>query len=167
MLVQAHFRECISRDTYLKLLGVVCQPRFNSTLILTHLKIISSPPLKSMPSWTISPSLTGNGLDSVPGELRRIWLRNVPEELLTSRINQRPPEHQNSQWRLLTTLDLKPTGAADGTFAAGWTLLSLSDHRPTFMVSFPLGRIRDCGVNTSEGRCALGSWCAVNRIEGS
>ena len=139
-------------ETHLKLLGPFCHPLLSSTRIFTHLNIISSPPLKSMPNCTISPSFTGYGLDSVPGELRRIWLRNVPDELFTSLMNQRPPAHQNSQWRLLTTLDLKPTGAADGAFAAcgGW--LSLSEYRPTLMISFPVGKIRAIGLKTRDGR---------------
>jgi hypothetical protein len=138
--------------TYLKLLGPVCHPLFSSTRIFTHLNIISSPPLKSIPNCTISPSLTGNGLDSVPGELSRMWLRNVPDELFTSLINHRPPEHQNSQWRLLTTLDLKPTGAEEGTFGAPLGWFSLSEYRPTFMISFPVGSIRAIGLNTRDGR---------------
>lgn len=154
-------------DTYLKLLGVLfCKPLLSSILILTHLNIISSPPLKSMPNCTISPSWIGYGFDSVPGELSRMWLRKVPEELLTSIMNQRSSENQNSQWRLLTTLDLKPTGAADRELVTGGRRLSLSDHRPTFMTSFPVGKIRVCGLNTSEGRCALGSWWGINRIVG-
>lgn len=58
--------------TYLNLFSLFCQPRFNSSRILTQRKIISSPPLKSMPSCTTSPSLTGKGLDSWPGGLSRI-----------------------------------------------------------------------------------------------
>jgi hypothetical protein len=34
----------------LKVFSLFCQPRFSSSLILTHRKIISSPPLKSIPS---------------------------------------------------------------------------------------------------------------------
>lgn len=81
-----------------------------------------------------------------------MWLRNVPEELLTSLMNHLPPVYQNSQCLLLTTFDLKPTGAEDGTFGApvGW--FSLSEYRPTFMISFPVGRIRAMGLNTKEGR---------------
>lgn len=48
--------------THLNVLSLFCQPRLSSTLILTQRKIISSPPLKSMPSWTMSPSLMGNAL---------------------------------------------------------------------------------------------------------
>ena len=35
------------------------------------------------------------------------------------------------------------------------------------MISFPVGSIRAIGLKTSDGLCALGSWCAVKRIEGS
>lgn len=155
------------QETYLKGLGPFCHPLLSSILILTHLNIISSPPLKSMPNCTISPSFTGYGFDSVPGRLRRIWLRKVPDELLTSLIYQRPFEYQNSQCRLLTTLDLNPTGALEGAFAAWGGCVSRSEYLPTFMTSVPLGNIRDMGLNASEGLVARGSWWAVNRMEGS
>lgn len=45
--------------------------------------------------------------------------------------------------------------------------MSLSEYRPTRMVSLPVGSIRAIGLKTSEGRADLKSWCAVNRIEGS
>lgn len=142
---------------YLKVFNLFCHPRFSSSLILTQRKIISSPPLKSMPSCTISPSLTGYGFDSVPGGLRRMWLRKVPELLLTSLIYHLPSSYQNSQCRRLTTLLLKPTGAAEGalTGTLGW--LSLSEYRPTRMTSLLLGRVREMGANLSEGRVARGS----------
>lgn len=108
--------------TYLNLFSLFCQPLLSSSRILTQRKIISSPPLKSIPSWTTSPSLTGNGLDSCPGGLSRMWLRKVPLLLFTSLMYHLPASYQNSQCRRLTTLDLKPTGAADGTFmgTVGW-----------------------------------------------
>lgn len=37
-------------SAYLKELSLFCHPRLSSNLIFTHLKIISSPPLKSMPN---------------------------------------------------------------------------------------------------------------------
>lgn len=151
---------------YLKVFSLFCQPRFSSSRILTHRKIISSPPLKSIPSWTISPSFTGYGLDSVPGGLSRMWLRKVPELLLTSLIYHFPSSYQNSQWRRLTTLLLKPTGAAEGAFTGilGW--LSLSEYLPTRMTSLPLGRVREIGPNLSDGRVARGSTKVLNRMEG-
>ena len=113
--------------TYLNVFSLFCQPRFNSSLILTQRNIISSPPLKSMPSCTMSPSFMGNGFDSVPGGLSRIWLRKVPELLLTSLMYHLPPSYQNSQCRLLTTLLLNPTGASDGTFGGTFGWLSRSE----------------------------------------
>lgn len=107
--------------TYLNGLGLFCQPRFSSSLILTHRKMFSSPPLKSIPSWTMSPSLMGNGLLSCDGGLSLMWFKKVPEELLTSLMNHLPSSHQNSQWRRLTTLLLKPTGEA-----VNWLLLVLT-----------------------------------------
>lgn len=49
-------------NTYLKVLSLFCHPLLSSRRIFTQRKIISSPPLKSIPSWTMSPSLTGNAL---------------------------------------------------------------------------------------------------------
>jgi hypothetical protein len=143
--------------TYLNVLSLFCQPRFNSNRILTHRNIISSPPLKSMPNCTMSPSLIGNGLDSVPGGLSLMWFRNVPELLLTSLIYHLPVSYQNSQCRLLTTLLLNPTGAADGRLGGTLGWLSRSEYRPTRMTSLPVGRVRETGVNVSEGRGARGS----------
>ena len=112
------------KESHLKVFNLFCHPRFSSILILTQRKIISSPPLKSMPNWTISPSLTGKALLSCDGGLRRMWLRNVPDELLTSLMYHLPFSYQNSQWRRLTTLLLKPTGEAEGwlpdALAAAW-----------------------------------------------
>lgn len=145
------------RETYLNVFSLFCHPRFNSRRIFTHRKIISSPPLKSMPSCTMSPSFMGNGFDSVPGGLSRMWLRKVPELLLTSFMYHLPPSYQNSQCRLLTTLLLNPTGAADGTFGGTFGWLSRSEYRPTRMISLPVGNVRDIGVNVSDGRAARGS----------
>lgn len=143
--------------TYLNVFNLFCHPLFNSNLILTHRKIISSPPLKSIPNCTISPSLIGNGLDSVPGGLSRIWLRNVPELLLTSLMYHLPASYQNSQCLLLTTLLLKPTGAAEGTLGGTLGWLSRSEYRPTRMISLPVGRVRDTGAKVRDGRAARGS----------
>lgn len=95
----------------LKLFRLFCQPRFISIRIFTQRKITSSPPLKSMPSCTKSPSLTGNGRDSMPGPERRTWLRKVPELDFTSFTYHCPLDCQNSQCLRETTFDLKPTGA--------------------------------------------------------
>ena len=137
--------------TYLKLLRLFCHALFNSTRIFTHLKIISSPPLKSMPSWTTSPSLTGNGFDSMLGWLSLMWLRNVPEELCTSLINHCPFSHQNSQCFRLTTFDLNPTGADEGAFAGGLGMISRSEYLPTLIISSSLGRVLEVGGNASDG----------------
>lgn len=105
---------------YLNSLRPFCQPRLHSTLILTQRKMTSSPPLKSMPSWTISPSLTGYGRLSMPGLLRRMWFKKVPELLLQSLMYHWLLVHQNSQWFRLTTLLLKPTGATVHPEPAPW-----------------------------------------------
>lgn len=141
-------------ETYLKALSLFCHPRFSSSLILTQRKIISSPPLKSIPSCTISPSFTANGFDSVPGGLRRMWLRKVPELLLTSLMYHLPSSYQNSQCRRLTTLLLNPTGAAEGMLLGilGW--LSLSEYLPTRITSLPVGSVREMVGNLRDGRVA-------------
>jgi hypothetical protein len=138
--------------SYLKLLGLVCHPLLSSTLIFTHRNIISSPPLKSMPSCTMSPSLTIYGFDSVPGGLSLMWLRKVPEELFASLIYHLPPSNQNSQCLRLTTLLLKPTGAAEGTFAGATACCSLSEYRPTLIVSLPVGSVLDTGLKDKDCR---------------
>lgn len=112
---------------YLKVFNACCQPRLHSTRILTHRKIISSPPRKSMPSWMMSPSLILKGFDSTLGWLRRMWFRKVPEELLTSLTYQLPSLHHSSQCFRLTTLDLNPTAAAEGTLAGASGMLSRSE----------------------------------------
>ena len=57
---------------HLKWFRAFCHPRLHSTLIFTHRKIISAPPLKSIPNCTTSPSFRGNGFDSRFGWLSRI-----------------------------------------------------------------------------------------------
>jgi hypothetical protein len=99
----------------------------------------------------------GNGFDSVPGGLNRMWLRKVPELLLTSLMYHLPASYQNSQCRLLTTLLLNPTGAADGMFGGIFGWLSLSEYLPTRMTSLPVGSVLDIGVKVSDGRAARGS----------
>lgn len=95
-------------------------------------------------------------------------MRKVPDELFTSLIYHTPAENQNSQCRRLTTFDLNPTGAAEGTLLsfpnAG---CSLSEYLPTLIISLPEGSILNAGVKTKDGRWARGSWWAVNLIEGS
>jgi len=54
-------------ETYLKLFRPCCQPLLHSMRILTQRNIISSPPRKSMPSCTTSPSFTLKGFDSTFG----------------------------------------------------------------------------------------------------
>ena len=138
---------------------VFCHARLHSTRIFTHLNIISSPPLKSIPSCTTSPSWTGNGLDSVLGWLSLMWLRKVPEELLTSLMYHCPWEHQNSQCLRLTTFDLKPTGAEDGVCGGGFGLTSRSEYRPTRITQSSCGRVLEVGGNDRDGLVERGSWC--------
>lgn len=114
-------------QTYLKVFKPCCHARLHSILILTHRKIISSPPRKSMPSWIMSPSLSLNGFDSTFGWLRRMWFRKVPDELLTSLMYQLPSLHHSSQCFRLTTFDLKPTAAEEGTLAGTSGMLSRSE----------------------------------------
>lgn len=143
----------------LNVFGLFCHPRLSSSLILTQRKIISSPPLKSMPSWTMSPSLTGKALLSCEGGLNRMWLRNVPDELLTSLMYHLPSSYQNSQCRRLTTLLLKPTGAPEAEWpdapARAW--VSRSEYRPTRMTSVPLDSVLEMGGKDNDGRVDRGS----------
>lgn len=134
--------------------------------IFTQRNIISSPPLKSIPNWTISPFLTGNGLLSVPGELSLTWFKNVPDELFTSLMNHSPSWAQNSQCLRLTTLDLKPTGAAVDRFAGWLGCVSRSEYLPTRIISFPVGSVRPIGLNINDGLGARASWCWENLIVG-
>jgi hypothetical protein len=75
----------------------------------------------------MSPSFIRNGFDSTLGWLRRMWLRNVPEELFTSLMYQLPSLHQSSQCFRLTTLLLKPTAAAEGMLEGCSGTLSRSE----------------------------------------
>lgn len=86
-----------------------------------------------------------------------MWLRKVPLELLTSRINHLPFSCQNSQCLLLTTLLLNPTGAEDGALAGTGAWFSLSEYRPTLMTSLPVGSVREMGVKESDCRFDRGS----------
>jgi hypothetical protein len=95
-----------------------------------------------------------------------MWLRKVPELLLTSLMYHLPSSYQNSQWRRLTTLLLKPTGAAEGAFTGTLGWLSRSEYLPTRMTSLPLGRVRETGPNFNDGRVARGSTKVLNRMEG-
>ena len=139
-------------STYLNSLGRCCQARLHSIRMRTQRKIISSPPLKSMPNCTISPSLMGYNLDTMVGWLSRIWFRNVPDELPTSLTCQVPFTYTNSQWRRLTTFDLKPTGASDGPpgFATGTP--SLSEYRPIRITELAEGIVREMGMKCKDGR---------------
>ena len=125
--VMAHWDIMSGPVSNLKLLRLFCHDRLHSIRILTHRNIISSPPRKSIPNCTISPSLTGNGRDSTLGWLSRMWLRKVPDELRTSLIYHCPWEHQNSQCLRLTTFDLNPTGADEGAFEGGLGFPSRSE----------------------------------------
>lgn len=133
-------------------LGCCCQERLHSTRMRTHRKIISSPPLKSIPSCTMSPSLMGYSLDTMFGWLSRMWFRNVPDELPTSLTCHWALMYMNSQCLRLTTLDLKPTGAPDGPggFATGTP--SRSEYRPTRITQLSEGSVRETGMNCREGR---------------
>lgn len=97
-----------------------------------------------------------------------MWFKKVPELDLTSLIHHCPSLHQNSQCLRDTTLDLKPTGAEDGTFGGrSLGMLSFSEYLPTLMTQSSLGRVLDIGGNCRLGREALGSSCGIKRIEGS
>lgn len=154
------------RVTHLKALRACCHPRLHSILILTHRKIISSPPRKSIPSWMMSPSLSLNGLLSWFGWLSRMWLRKVPDELLTSLIHHSPFLHHSSQCFRLTTFDLKPTAAAEGWSLGTSGSTSLSEYRPTLITADSSGRVRLMVEKEREGLAARGSWCMMKRIDG-
>lgn len=95
-----------------------------------------------------------------------MWFRNVPDELLTSLMNQLPSLHQSSQCFRLTTFDLNPTAAADGMLDRFSGTLSRSEYRPTLMIADSSGRVRLIVGNCSDGRPARGSWCGIKRIDG-
>lgn len=114
----------------------------------------------------ISPSFILKGFDSTFGWLNLMWLRNVPEELLTSLMYQLPSLHQSSQCFLLTTLDLKPTAAAEGPLGVFSGMLSRSEYRPTRIIADSSGNVRWMVGNCNEGRPALGSWCGMKRMDG-
>jgi hypothetical protein len=95
-----------------------------------------------------------------------MWLRKVPDELFTSLMYQLLSLHHSSQCFLLTTFDLKPTAAAEGTFGVVSGAVSRSEYRPTRMMDVSSGSVRVMVGNCSEGLPALGSWCGMKRIEG-
>jgi hypothetical protein len=74
--------------------------------------------------------------------------------------------HHSSQCFLLTTLDLKPTAAAEGTFVGISGRLSRSEYLPTRIIFVSSGRVRVIVGNCSEGLPARGSWCGIKRIDG-
>lgn len=86
------------------------------------------------------------------GWLRRMWFKKVPEELPTSRICHWPLTKENSQCLLLTTLDLKPIGASDGSVGLWTAIPSRSEYRPTRITEDSVGRVREVVVKGSEGR---------------
>lgn len=84
-------------------------------------------------------------------------MRKVPDELLTSLTYHWPLEHQNSQCLRLTTLDLKPTIAADEVLGVGVGFASRSEYRPTLITEVLSGSVREIGANVSEGLAERGS----------
>ena len=96
-----------------------------------------------------------------------MWLRKVPDELPTSLKYHCPPSHQNSQCFLLTTLDLKPTGAAEGTFGGTWMPFSRSEYRPTRILDVCFGKVLETSGKRSEGRLLVAEGSARSRIVGS
>lgn len=142
----------MKRGTYLNSLGCCCQDRLHSIRMRTHRKIISSPPLKSIPNCTMSPSLIGYNLDTMFGWLSRMWFKKVPDELPTSLTCHWPFTNKNSQCLRLTTFDLNPTGESEGApgFATGTP--SRSEYRPTRITELSDGRVRETGMKCSDGR---------------
>ena len=74
--------------------------------------------------------------------------------------------HHSSQCFLLTTFDLKPTAAAEGTLVGISGRLSRSEYLPTRMMFVSFGRVRVIVGNCREGLPARGSWCGIKRIDG-
>lgn len=105
-----------------------------------------------MPNCTISPSRTAYNLDTMFGWLRRIRLRNVPDELPTSLMCHCPLTTENSQCLRLTTLDLNPIGASDGSVGFSSGTPSRSEYRPTRMTESSDGSVRLIGGNGKDGR---------------
>ena len=86
------------------------------------------------------------------GWLNRMWFRNVPDELPTSLTCHWPFMYMNSQCLRLTTLDLKPTGASEGSVGLGLGMPSRSEYRPTRITQLSDGNVRAMGANGNDGR---------------
>lgn len=86
------------------------------------------------------------------GWLKRMWLRNVPDELPTSLICHWPFRYKNSQCFRLTTFDLNPTGASEGSVGLATGRPSRSEYRPTRMTQLSDGSVRETGMKGKEGR---------------
>lgn len=93
-------------------------------------------------------------------------MRNVPDELFTSFINHCPPWHQNSQCLLLTTFDLKPTGAAEGRFGGGLPSPSRSEYLPTRIIHSSRGSVLEVDGKLNEGLVDRASVNEANLIVG-
>jgi hypothetical protein len=81
-------------------------------------------------------------------------------------MNQLPSLHHSSQCFRLTTLDLKPTAADEGTLDGISGMLSRSEYLPTRIMADSSGRVRVMVENCSEGRGARGSLWGMKRMEG-
>lgn len=86
------------------------------------------------------------------GWLRRIRFKKVPDELPTSLMCHCPLTKENSQCFRLTTFDLKPIGASDGSVGLHIGTPSRSEYRPTRMIESSDGRVRAMGANGKDGR---------------
>lgn len=88
-----------------------------------------------------------------------MWFKKVPDELPTSLMCHWPLRYRNSQCFRLTTFDLKPTGASDGSDGLGFGMPSRSEYRPTRIRQLSAGKTRVMGTKGREGfEFALESW---------
>jgi hypothetical protein len=92
------------------------------------------------------------------GWLNLMWFRKVPDELQTSLTCHWPSLKLNSQCFRLTTLDLKPTGASEGTIGFVVGIPSRSEYRPTRIIESSLGNVRVIGVKGRDCRPLRISW---------
>lgn len=73
----------------------------------------------------------------------------------------------SSQCLRLTTFDLNPMGASDGSDGLAMGIPSRSEYRPTRITQLSDGRVRDMGIKVKDGReFCRGSWYGKKRMVG-
>lgn len=73
----------------------------------------------------------------------------------------------SSQCLRLTTFDLNPIGASDGSDGLAMGIPSRSEYRPTRITQLSDGRVREMGIKVKDGReFCRGSWYGKKRMVG-